>query len=352
MSDSLHPGSPGGLAPKRTGVAIIGAGGFTGRELLQILAGHPALEAAHITSNAHAGRSIADVFPDLPHQPDLVFKKHEDAIPDGMPVFLAVPNDSSLTLVPKLSAAGHPVVDLSGSFRLHDKSLFEKYYKLEHTAFDLMQKITFGIPEMFRDGVKSARIVSNPGCFATGAILPLYFLGDLRSRLRGVSIDAKSGVSGAGGRTEDAGFSYNSVYENFRAYKIQSHQHQPEIEEYSWHGLGAAPCPLVFTPHLLPVFRGILSTITLFWDGPAPESLLDRFKEISAKETFIRFLEKPEDVELKRVQNTNYVDMGLRSVSSTTVIVSGLDNLVKGAAGQAVQNMNLMLGLPETSGLV
>ncbi len=182
-------------------------------------------------------------------------------------------------------------------------------------------------------------------------------MGDDLQRLRSEVIDAKTGVSGAGGRTEDGGFLFHKVYENFRAYKILSHQHQPEIEEYAAAGLPGsekhtARVPVVFTPHLLPLYRGILSTIVLIWDGPAPADLADRFRERCAAEPFLRFCETPEAVELSRVQNTNYVDLGLRSDGATTVIVSAIDILVKGAAGQAIQNLNLMLGLPETAGLL
>ncbi len=353
----------------RVPVAVIGAGGFTGHELLSLMRSHPRLRPVHITSNAYDGRRLSEVFPDLDGAfagdaaaAGLVFSRHDADLPAGIPVFLAVPNETSLELVPNLLEDGHPVVDLSGSFRLHDNAAFESRYNLKHTpaSADAMQKAVFGIPEIFRDQIRGAQFVSNPGCFPTGAVAPLCFLGDARSELQSVVIDAKSGVSGAGGRTEDGGFVFHKVHENFRAYKILGHQHQPEIEEYAAVGLPAARAgeesgrtrlPVVFTPHLLPLFRGILTTIVLIWKDTAPADLAERLRDRCADEPFVRFRETPEAVELTPVQHTNYLDIGLRSEGNTTVIVTALDNLVKGAAGQAIQNLNLMLGFPENAGL-
>ncbi len=336
---------------KQTDVAILGAAGFTGRELLTWIGAHPHLRVAHITSNQHAGRTVADVFPSLQGRVDGTFARHEDDLPKGVPVFLAVPNETSLQRVPGLLAAGHRVVDLSGVYRLHDRAAFERTYALAHTSFDLMERAVYGMPELFRDSIRSANLVGNPGCFPTGAVIPLFLFGDYRSELVDVVIDAKSGVSGAGGRTEDAGFSYNSVSENFRAYKILRHQHEPEIQEYAPYP-GKLPFRVVFTPHLLPVFRGILSTIVLRWRERPPADLEQVVRQRALNEPFVRLLERPEDVDLQRVCGTNFVDFALRSEGDRTVLVSAIDNLVKGAAGQAIQNMNLMLGFEETAGLL
>ena len=331
-------------------VAVLGAGGFTGRELLSILAQHPRLRPALVTSNQHAGRSVAEVFPELEGRLHATFQTHDESIPGRLPVFLAVPNETALARVPRLFADGHPVVDLSGAFRLHDQQAFERTYGLTHSAFDLMPEVVYGMPELFRERISGARLVANPGCFPTGAVIPLHLLGEHRDQLLDIVIDAKSGVSGAGGRTEDAGFSYNSVTENFRAYKILRHQHEPEIQEYGAHP-GAFSFRLAFTPHLLPVYRGILSTIVLRWRNGAPHGLGELMERRCRAEPFVRFLEQPEDVELRRVVGTNFVDVALRSEGDRTIIVSAIDNLVKGAAGQAVQNLNLMLGFEETAGL-
>lgn len=337
----------------KTPVAIIGAAGLTGRELLLWFGRHEAVEPVHITSDQHAGQTLGNVFPALGglSYAGLPFKKHADPIPDGTLIFLATPNQTSLDLVPRYFAEDRKVIDLSGSFRLSDADIFNRYYGLEHTATDLLQQRVFGIPEIFRARIPGAKLVSNPGCYSTGSILPLYLLGEARQELDFVSIDAKSGVSGAGGRVEGAGFAFAGVNENFRAYKIQKHQHQPEIEEYSFTGMNGNRPDLVFTPHLLPVYRGILSTITLRWKTAAPADLEDRLRAACLNEPFLRFAEQPEDVELSKIQNTNFLDIGLRTEGRTTVIVSALDNLLKGAAGQAIQNMNLMLGRPETEGL-
>ncbi len=339
------------MSIQKQGVAILGAGGLTGRELLTLLARHPHLEPVHITSNQHAGTSLGEVFPTLEGSFDLVFRTHDHPLPPGVPLFLAVPNQTSLELVPSLLQAGHRVVDLSGAYRLHNQEVFEQFYQLKHTSFELMEEAVFGMPELFRSRLPEARLVSNPGCYATASILPLHILGEHRKSLAFLSIDAKSGVSGAGGRTEDAGFSFNSVHENFRAYKILKHQHQPEIEEYGLGELGST-LPLVFTPHLLPLYRGILTTIVLLWKGEAPANLKESLRQALKKEPFLRFREEPEEVEIAKVAGTNYVDVALRSQGNTTVLVSALDNLGKGAAGQAIQNLKLMLGYPETTGLL
>ncbi|MCB1320729.1 MAG: N-acetyl-gamma-glutamyl-phosphate reductase, partial [Leptospiraceae bacterium] len=274
-------------------VAILGAGGLTGRELLDLLQAHPGLRPRFITSDRNAGRSVGEIFPQLePAYPELCFSAHSTDIPPEMPVFLAVPNESALELTPHFIKQGNPVVDLSGSFRLHDRQIWEEFYRLPHSAFEFMDRVVFGLPELFRDKISAARAVANPGCYPTGSIVPLYLLGSLREQIQSVVIDAKSGVSGAGGRTEDAGFSFQSVYENFRAYKILKHQHQPEIQEYAAHELaGNFPCEIVFTPHLLPIFRGILSTIVIHWDAahiPAADSILNTIRSRSAQEPFLR----------------------------------------------------------------
>ncbi len=365
----------------KTEISILGAGGFTGRELLKILASHSRMKAALITSDKYAGRRISEVFPDLAHlyqgSDDILFSPNSASPPADSPVFLAVPNDTSLKAVPELLNKGCRIVDLSGSYRLNNRDVFEKYYKLKHDSWHLMEHAVYGLPEIFRESVKHTRLVSNPGCYTTSAILPLFFLGEKRNLIQSVSIASGSGVSGAGGRVEDGGFSFQSVHENYRAYKILSHQHQPEIEEYAFYAMnsenqyplpgqaltadpnapvknrwvGKPPVPLNFTPHLLPLYRGILTTATVFWKE-TPGDITDLFRSKAETEPFIRFYNSPEEVELSKVQNTNYLDIGLRTEGLITVIVSALDNLQKGAAGQAVQNMNLLLGFSETDGLL
>ncbi|TGK56796.1 N-acetyl-gamma-glutamyl-phosphate reductase [Leptospira wolffii] len=333
-------------------ISIIGAGGFTGKELLGLLANHPKWKAVHVTSDKLAGKSLSEVFPDLVYPKNLIFKRHEDELPKGSLVVLAVPNEAALELAPKFLNAGHKVIDLSGVYRLHDKELFEKAYKLTHTSFELTSKAVFGIPEIFRDKLKGADFVSNPGCFSTSVILALYLLGDLRKKIRPrIIADCKSGISGAGGRVEDGGFSFNSVYENFRAYKVLTHQHEPEIREYCFAGSGLPFPEVLFVPHLLPVYRGILSTIYLEAESDSLP-VLETMRSLTEKEPFLRVRNTPEEIDLAKVNQTNFLDIGVRQRGNTITIVSALDNLMKGAAGQALQNINLMLGESEILGLL
>ncbi|MDZ4726601.1 MAG: N-acetyl-gamma-glutamyl-phosphate reductase [Leptospira sp.] len=334
-------------------IAIIGAGGLTGRELLKLLSFHEGFEVVHITSNQVNGKKLKEVFPNEAHLPDLTFVKHDAPLPNDCSVVLATPNEASLEMAPTLLKNKHKVIDLSGTFRIHDQNKFESAYKFSHTQFHLMDQVVFGIPELFREKLKNTDFVSNPGCFATSAILPIALLGKLRDKIQGpIIIDAKSGVSGAGGRTEEITFAYTNVYENFRAYKILSHQHEPEIEEYA-NTASPKALQVIFTPHLLPVYRGILTTTYIqFAETLDEKEIFQKLKETTDKEPFLRLLSSPEAVELKNVQNSNFLDMGLRLRGNTLVIVTALDNLMKGAAGQALQNLNLMHGFKETMGLL
>ncbi|WP_061248332.1 N-acetyl-gamma-glutamyl-phosphate reductase [Leptospira alstonii] len=334
-------------------ISILGAGGLTGKELLSLLSRQKEHDVVHITSDKLAGKTMAEVFPEIPFPKNLTFCKHEDQVPKRSLVVLAVPNEVSIEAAPKFLDAGHKVIDLSGVYRLHNQEILEKYYKLKHTRFSYVDKAVFGIPEIFRDKLKGADFVSNPGCFSTSVILPVFLLGELKKNLRPrIVADSKSGVSGAGGRTEDAGYSFTGVYENFRAYKILSHQHEPEIQEYIYAQSGLPEPEVVFTPHLLPVFRGILSTIVLEFNSESSVDPISVLQNSSKDEPFIRILKTPEEVELRKIQHTNFLDIALRRRGNTLVIVAALDNLLKGAAGQALQNINLMTGVRETLGLL
>lgn len=334
-------------------ISILGAGGLTGKELLSLLSHQSEHEVVHITSDKLAGKTLSEVFPEIPFPKNLTFQKHEDAVPKKSLVVLAVPNEVSIESAPKFLDAGHKVIDLSGVYRLHDQEILEKSYKLKHTKFSYVDKAVFGIPEIFRDQLKGADFVSNPGCFSTSVILPVFLLNELRKNLRPrIVADSKSGVSGAGGRTEDVGFSYTGVYENFRAYKVLTHQHEPEIKEYVYAKSGLAEPEVIFTPHLLPVYRGILSTIFLELDAEPSQDPLEVLRNSSQNEPFVRILNTPEEIELKKIQHTNFLDISVRRRGNTLVVVSALDNLVKGAAGQALQNINLMTGTRETLGLL
>lgn len=333
-------------------IAIIGAGGLSGKELIRLLMNHPELELCHITSDAEAGKSLNEVFKDLPlKQTELKFKRHEDPIPQDAIVALAVPNQVALQQVPGLLAKGHKVVDFSGAFRIHDAAVFKQFYGLEQTSPETLAKAAFGIPEIFREKIISSQLVANPGCYPTSVIYPLYTLGDIRKNIAMISISSGSGISGAGGRTEDAGFSFNSVAENYRAYKVLGHQHEPEIKEYSLLNVDQS-VELVFTPHRLPLFRGILSTTTILFKSTPDKAAIENAFAKMAQETFIRAYKTPEEISIKNVVSTNYLDVSYRIRGNAMIMVTALDNLVKGAAGQALQNINLMLGMDETLGLL
>lgn len=338
-------------------IAIIGAGGLTGKELLKILHHHNFIIPVHITSNQYAGKKVKEVFPDLEFSKiaDLTFLKHEDSMPDKIPVILATPNFDSMNLVHQFyEKEKRMVIDLSGAYRIDDLHIFKSFYGFEHLYPALIQNKVYGLTEVYREKIKRAKLVSNPGCYPTSILIPLYYFKEYLPNAKYIIVDSKSGVSGAGGRVEDAGFSFMNVYENFKAYKILKHQHEPEIQQYL-NDFTNANISLTFTPHLLPIYRGILSTIVIIWDDAFRIDDKNVFDNINIKireEKFVRLYNTPESIELKNVQNTNYCDFSFRTREGITIIVSAIDNLQKGAAGQAIQNLNLMLNLKEEEGLI
>ena len=338
--------------------AIIGAAGLSGLELIRILTHHGQVELTAVTSGKHKGRAVGEAFPELSRVP-LAFSDHDAALDGAEVAFLAVPNKASLELAPRLLAQGIRVIDLSGVFRLHDVEVFRRHYKLEHDAPAALAEAVFGLPEAYRAEIGAARLIANPGCYPTGALLGLLPLGELAGALAAPPvIDAKSGVSGAGGRVEDDSTNFMEVNGNFKAYKVFSHQHTPEIEEYLARLTPydpAAQGPVVFTPHLLPIARGILSTIYLRFAQPVPPGeMRRRFARFAEREPFVVLLPEGRGAELKMANFSNDCVVSLHPDGSgrNWVVVTAIDNLVKGAAGQAVQNMNLMFGCEESAGLV
>jgi N-acetyl-gamma-glutamyl-phosphate reductase len=339
-------------------IGIIGAAGLSGRELLCWLKNHPQANVELLTSSKYQGRKVCDVFPELSSYSQ-VFEPNESDVSGCDLVFLAIPNQASLELVPKLLEQGVRVIDLSGAYRLRDTEVFSKFYELKHTSPELLDEAAFGLPEFFKEKISSARLVANPGCFSTGALLGILPLTDLLAELdRAPIIDAKSGVSGAGGRVEGDMTNYVSVNENFKAYKVFAHQHQPEIQQYlaNLSPYSPAECgEVIFTPHLLPVNRGILSTIYLHFPEAIPVAeIRSRFSKFADEQKFVHFMAEGSLPDLKMTQNSNRVMIGAESDESgqNWVIVTSLDNLLKGASGQAIQNMNLMYGLDEGMGLL
>lgn len=322
--------------------AIVGASGYTGRELLTLLSRHPSLLASVVMTARPGTAPEAPVFPGDPtiDALDLVRLQHVDG------VFLCTPHGAASEIAKAALAHGKKVVDLSADFRLLDADNYQRTYGSAHPAPELLAQAVYGLTEHRRDAVAKAKLVANPGCYPTSVLLPVLPL--LQHRLLDpkapIIADSKSGTSGAG-KAPSERTHFGSVHENFCAYGVGSHRHAPEIRQE------AGTDNLVFTPHLLPTFRGILSTIYVTpAAGVAAASIHGCLRERYATEPFVRVYEKGQP-ELRCVQHTNQCHIAVAASGPLVVITSAIDNLVKGASGQALQNMNLMLGLPEGAGL-
>lgn len=336
-------------------IAVIGASGYTGVELLRLLSVHPDAELVCVTSRQYAGQSVSSVFPSLHGVLDLCF---EDVDPSGLAgrvdlVFTAVPHQTAMGMIPDLLDAGCRVVDLSADYRISDVSTYEEWYQ-EHTSPKLLAEAVYGLPELFREKVSTARLIANPGCYPTSVALALAPL--LEEGLidhSSIIVDSKSGTSGAG-RAAKVDTLFCEVNEGFKAYGLPRHRHTPEIEQ-SLSRLAGEAVTISFTPHLLPINRGILSTCyAKLCKNASLDELHDLYMHRYAAENFVRVLPEGQFPNIAQVSGSNYCDIGL-SVDERTgrvVALAAIDNLVKGAAGQAVQNMNLMLGLPENKGLL
>jgi N-acetyl-gamma-glutamyl-phosphate reductase len=336
-------------------VAICGGSGYTGIELLRILSGHPRVIITAVTSEKSAGKSVGSVFPHLLKYRGLTYE-HMDKkglLKKADLFFLALPHGASQEAVNFFFANGKRVVDLSADYRLSDPAVYEKWYGLPHKYPATLKKAVFGLPEIYRSGIRKAKLVANPGCYPTSAILGL--LPAVKGKLIDVSsiiIDSKSGTTGAG-RKADLAVSFCEVNEGFKAYGLGTHRHTPEIEQ-EISSVSGKKIKVNFTPHLLPVDRGILTTIYAKMSKKADTaSVLDIYKKIYKEEPFVSVLDEGLLPNIKNVRGTNFCHIGLKVVprTNTLIIVSAIDNLVKGASGQAVHNMNIMLGFEETAGL-
>ncbi len=336
--------------------AIIGGSGFTGLELLRILKCHPNVKITAITSRQFSGKAVEEVFPSLRGLYEgLNFTTLEstDAMNIDL-VFCCLPHAASMDVVSRFIKAGVKVIDLSADFRIKDAAVYEKWYG-PHTSKYLLDEAVYGLPEMNRDSIKKAALVANPGCYPTGAtlaVMPLLKEGLLKQGAA-VIVDSKSGVSGAGRALCEA-TSFVEVAGGFKAYKVGGHRHTPEIAQ-NFSTLAGTDVDVVFTPHLLPVSRGILTTLYATLDkGLTTAELHGLYKETYGNEPFVRLLPEGEFPNLNQVRASNYCDIGLWSDagSGQVIIISAIDNLVKGASGQAVQNMNLVFGLEERTGLM
>lgn len=318
-------------------VGILGANGYAGAETLRLIASHPFAELCAVTSRAHEGKRVCDVFPALPC-PLTFVSADDDALKACDVVFSALPQTAGAAVIGKLIDANVRVVDLSADYRFDDVSVYERTYGVTHPRPDLNAQAVYGLCEVNRDRIKTARLVANPGCYVTSVLLPMLPL--CKAGLAdNIIADSKSGASGAGRKSDEA-YSFCALDESFKAYGVFTHRHAPEMREK----LGKS---IIFTPHLLPLKRGILSTVYFdATDAAAAERVL---QTAYANEPFVAYSQSLP--ELSSVAHTNRCVFSARFDGSKGIIVSVIDNLLKGAAGQAVQNMNIMFGLNETAGL-
>ena len=337
-------------------VSILGGSGYTGVELLRILSQHPDVKITSVTSRQYKGAKIKDVFLSLNGSTDDVFTDPSDhkVIKNADVVFCCLPHKASMEFIPPLIKGGKRVIDLSADFRLKEHSVYKKWYGEKHTAMNLLAKAVYGLPEIYRSKIKDAQLVANPGCYPTSAILGLAPL--LKNKLidsGSIIIDSKSGASGAG-REAKLETSFVEANEGFKAYNIGEHRHTPEIEQCLSQIVGEN-ITVSFSPHLLPVNRGILSTIyASLKRHVSTAEVLYVYKKAYAKEPFVRIMQEGMLPNISQVKGSNFCDIGIKVDERTkrVVVVSVIDNLVKGASGQAVQNMNIMYGLSEKRGLL
>ncbi len=337
-------------------VGVVGVTGYSGLELMNLLLRHPAVECAVVMASEATGeKPLSEIHPQLRGLTDLICRPHDvDRLSvEGLDTaFLCTPNEVSHELAPKLLEKGIRVVDFSGSFRLKDGSSYGPYYGFRHSAPDLLESAVYGLPEWNARTISTARLVANPGCYPTSALLPMLplVLAGMLAPGSDIFCDSKSGVSGAG-RSVKLDMLFGEVAENFRPYSPITHRHAPEIcQELGWDMEN-----FTFVPHLLPVRRGLLSTIYVSFHQPVSSSQIEaEYERRYHERPFIRILGNTHLPELRAVNHTNFCDIGWRLAfgGRRGVIFCAIDNLMKGAAGQAVQNFNLMHQLDETVGLL
>jgi N-acetyl-gamma-glutamyl-phosphate reductase len=336
-------------------VCICGGSGYTGGELLRILSRHPGVDITGVTSQRSAGKSVTELFPHLRTYTNLVYEplQKESILKKADLFFMALPHGESQAAVDHFFQQGKMVIDLSADYRLRDKGIYEHWYKVPHAFQATLKQAVYGLPEIYRKRIAKSRLIANPGCYPTGAILGLLpavknGLVDLSSLI----IDSKSGTSGAG-RKADISVAYCEVNEGFKAYAVGTHRHTPEIEQ-ELSLLAGKDVTVNFTPHLLPVDRGILTTIYARLEKQSTaDTVVKVYRALYDGEPFVRILPYGLYPNIKNVRGTNYCDIGLKlnERTNTLIVVTAIDNLVKGASGQAVQDMNIMLGIEETIAL-
>ena len=343
----------------RTKVAVVGASGYTGEELVRLLLAHPQVDLVAATSRQLAGKSVAQVFPRFAHQKTATALKFSDPDPKQIArqaglVFLALPHGLAAEFTKPLLSAGARVVDLSADFRVKDPAVYQEFYGHDHPAPDLLGQSVYGLPEIYRDQIREAKLVACPGCYPTSILIPL------RPLIRRKAIDRKtilvasmSGVTGAGRKVE-TDYLFSECNESVRPYGVPKHRHLSEIEQ-ELSILASEKIVIQFTPHLVPVNRGIVTTI--YADIAGNVVNMDPaviYNSAYAEEPFVRLLGDERLPDTKNVVGTNFIDVAWRIDKRThrVVVMSAIDNIFKGASGQAVQCMNLMLGFPEIAGLI
>jgi N-acetyl-gamma-glutamyl-phosphate reductase len=333
-------------------VGILGASGYSALELMKILLRHPEVQITALTTRQSESRSVGDVHPQLAERLDVAL---ENLSPTQVAsrtdcVFCCLPHGASAAAVAELLPPGKKVIDLSADYRLNNAGEYKQWYGLEHPDPTRLPNTVYGLPEIYRERIQTASLVANPGCYPTSAILalaPLLRAGAILPR--GIIVDSKSGVSG-GGREPKPAFHYPECNESVSAYGVGTHRHMPEIDQVLT-DVADADVKVIFTPHLIPMDRGILSTCYAEPTGEFNEdSLLGIFDEFYADEPFVRVSNTLPAT--KHVTGTNFCDISVRSVRGRVVVLSAIDNLIKGASGAAVQNFNLMHGFPETTALL
>ena len=335
--------------------SIIGASGYGGAETVRLLTSHPQVEIVHVTAETQQGQVMSHLYPNLRHFVDQTMIASDDAERIGRDsdvTFVSLPSGKAMHLVPALLEQDCKVIDIAADFRLHEASLYPTWYKFTHIAPDYLAEAVYGLPELHRDAIRRTRLLANPGCYPVAsllALIPLLQAGVIHTT--GIVIDAKSGISGAG-RGGGGGFGYAEVNENVRPYGMPGHNHIAEIEQ-ELSALADTAVRVVFTPHLIPMTRGILATVyaTSVHDLQQEEALR-LYDEAYEAMPFVRVLHNAFP-ETKATLGSNYCDVTVRidTRTSTVIAMAAIDNLGRGAAGQAIQNMNLMFGLPEISGL-
>lgn len=337
---------------KKIKVGIIGASGYVGVELVNMLLTHPHIENIRISSRHHLNQQLSDLYPALYQLGDLILEEEETVIAGSDLIFLSMPHGLSQAKARLILNQGKKCIDMGADFRLHDENDYEKWYHHPFAEHDLHEQAVYGLSEINRSALKKADLIGNPGCYPTACALALYPLFNAGYyQQQSIVIDAKSGVTGAGkGLSETTHFAH--LNEGFAPYNAAQHRHGPEIEQ-TLSELAHEPVAVTFVPHLLPLNRGILATIYVSPFNASLEAIYQTYVKAYHHEPFVRVLPLGKTANLKHVQHSNYCDISLHLDSHTSclIVVSAIDNMIKGAAGQALQNMNIMYDFAEDAGL-